>query len=196
MSENYRTLPYSKLEAGITYQRPRQQLPEVVRVDSPATNVMTDLTKVTAITIGPCANVDQAEQRMTASAVRLLLVTDQSHNILGLITLTDLRSEKPVKYQQEVGCKREDIFVRDIMTPQDQLEVLFMVDVVNAKVGDIVETLKRVGRQHALVVDLDEERRQMVRGIFSTKQISKQLGVNIETAEVAKTFAELEAALG
>ena len=196
MSENYRTLPYSKLEQGTTYQRPQQQLPEVVRADSPATDVMTDLTKVAAITIGPCANVDQAEQRMVASTVRLLLVTDQSHNILGLITLTDLRSEKPLKYQQSVGCKREDIFVRDIMTHQEQLEVLFMVDVVNAKVGDIIETLKRVGRQHALVVDLDEERRQIVRGIISTKQISKQLGINIETAEVAKTFAELEATLG
>lgn len=101
-----------------------------------------------------------------------------------------------MQYLQEVGGKREDIFVRDIMTPQEKLEALFMVDVVNASVGDIIETLKNMGRQHALVIDLDEDKRQVVRGIFSTKQISMQLGVDFQPTEIAKTFAELEAALG
>ncbi|MCW8957534.1 MAG: hypothetical protein OQL21_00655, partial [Gammaproteobacteria bacterium] len=135
------------------------------------------------------------EQRMIASSVRLLLVTDQANAILGIITSTDLQGDRPVKYLQEVGGKREDIYLRDIMTPADRIEVLYMVDVENARVGHIVETLKRVGRQHALVIDLDDDRQQVVRGLFSTKQISKQLGINIDPTEVAKTFAELEAAL-
>lgn len=195
MSDNYSALPYSGLTAGSTYHRPPQRLPERVTADSPAIDVMTDFTKVAAITMGPCATLDAAEQRMIASGVRLLLVTDQSNSILGIITSTDLHGDRPVKYLQEVGGKREDIFLRDIMTPADKLEVLYMVDVENAKVGHVVETMKRVGRQHALVVDLDDDKRQIARGIFSTKQISKQLGINIDPTEVAKTFAELEAAL-
>jgi len=195
MSENYNSLPYSNLTSGTTYQRPPQRLPERVTADSPATDVMTDFTKVSAITMGPCATLEAAEQRMIASGVRLLLVTDQSNAILGIITATDLQGDRPVKYLHVVGGKREDIYLRDIMTPADKLEVLYMVDVENAKVGNIVETMKRVGRQHALVVDLNEEKKQIVRGIFSTKQISKQLGITIDPTEVAKTFAELEAAL-
>lgn len=195
MSENYSPLPYSNLTGGTTYQRPPQRLPESVTADSPATDVMTDFTKVSAITMGPCATLDAAEQRMIASGVRLLLVTDQSNAILGIITATDLQGDRPVKYLHVVGGKREDIYLRDIMTPTDKLEVLYMVDVENAKVGNIVETMKRVGRQHALVVDLTEEKKQIVRGIFSTKQISKQLGITFDPTEVAKTFAELEAAL-
>ena len=195
MSENYSPLPYSNLNGGTTYQRPPQRLPDRVNADNPATDVMTDFSKVSAITMGPCATLEAAEQRMIASGVRLLLVTDQSNSILGIITATDLQGDRPVKYLQEVGGKREDIYLRDIMTPSDKLEVLYMVDVENAKVGDIVETMKRVGRQHALVVDLDEEKKQVVRGIFSTKQISKQLGITIDPTEVAKTFAELEAAI-
>jgi len=195
MSENYTSLPYQTLNTGSTYQRPPQRLPEKVTADSPATDVMTDFTKVAAITMGPCATLDAAEQRMIASGVRLLLVTDQSNAILGIITSTDLQGDRPVKYLQEVGGKREDIYLRDIMTAADKIEVLYMVDVENARVGNVVETMKRVGRQHALVVDLDDEKRQIVRGLFSTKQISKQLGINIDPTEVAKTFAELEAAL-
>ncbi len=195
MSTSFQALPYATLKSNVRYHRPPQRLPERVTSDSPATDVMSDLTKVAAITIGPCAKLDAAQERMIASAVRLLLVTDQHNSVLGLITTTDLQGERPMKYLQEVGGKREDIFVRDIMTPQDQLEVLFMDDVANARVGNVVETLKRVGRQHALVVDVDEGGHQRVRGIFSTKQISKQLGVEIQTTEIAKTFAELEAAL-
>lgn len=195
MSENYTSLPYHSLTSGTTYQRPPQRLPERVTADSAATDVMTDFTKVSAITMGPCATLEAAEQRMIASGVRMLLVTDQSNSILGIITATDLQGDRPVKYLQEVGGKREDIYLRDIMTPADRLEVLYMVDIENARVGHIVETMKRVGRQHALVIDLDENKKQVVRGIFSTKQISKQLGINIDPTEVAKTFAELEAAL-
>ena len=195
MPGSYSPLPYDQLEPDSTYHRPPQRLPERVGADSPALDVMTDLTKVAAITIGPCATIDEAQQRMIASAVRLLLVTDEHNRILGLITATDLQSEKPMQYLKEVGGKREDIFVRDIMTAQEKLEVLYMVDVIDAHVGDIVETLKRVGRQHALAVDLDENKHHIVRGIFSTKQIGKQLGIAIETTEVAKTFAELGAAL-
>lgn len=195
MSENYTSLPYHNLSTGTTYQRPPQRLPEKVTADSPATDVMTDFTKVAAITMGPCATLDAAEQRMIASGVRLLLVTDQSNAILGIITATDLQGDRPVKYLQEVGGKREDIYLRDIMTPADKIEVLYMVDVENAHVGNIVETMKRVGRQHALVLDLDDNKQQIVRGLFSTKQISKQLGISINPTEVAKTFAELEAAL-
>ena len=195
MSFDYRALPYSRLQPNASYRRPPQRLPERVDRGSPATDVMTDLTKVAAITIGPCATLEDAKQRMIASGVRLLLVTDRYNAILGLITATDLQSERPMQYIKEVGGKRDDIFLRDIMTPQEKLEVLYMVDVMKARVGDIVETLKHVGRQHALVVDLDQEEEQVVRGIFSTKQIGKQLGEEIETHEIAKTFAELEAAL-
>jgi hypothetical protein len=70
-----------------------------------------------------------------------------------------------------------------------------MDDVRLAKVGHIVATLKAAGRQHAMVVDHDEQGRQKVRGIFSASQIARQLGVVIQTTEIARTFAEVEAML-
>ena len=71
----------------------------------------------------------------------------------------------------------------------------------------MLETLRRVGRQHALVVDYDvipprrlidqPVTRTMVRGIFSISQAARQLGVGLPTGgEVARTFSEIEAALG
>jgi CBS domain-containing protein len=195
-TDNYEALSYSTLKADTTYHRPLQVLPERVQANSPATDVMTDFTRVAAITMGPCATINAAEQRMIASNVRLLLVTEQSNKILGIITLTDIQGDRPMKYLQKIGGgKREDIYLQDIMTSADKLDVLEMKDVEKVLVGDIVATMKRVGRQHALVVDSDSEGNQTLRGIFSTKQISRQLGIEINTAEIARTFAELEEAL-
>ena len=80
------------------------------------------------------------------------------------------------------------------MTPAERVEVLALADVEGARVGHIVETLRRCGRAHALVVDSDGDR-TMVRGIFSLSQIARQLGLPFQTSEVARTFAEIEAAL-
>jgi hypothetical protein len=85
--------------------------------------------------------------------------------------------------------------VGDIMTPAEHVEVLALADVEGARVGHVVETLKRAGRQHALVVESNGTR-SMVRGIFSVSQIARQLGLPLQTSEVARTFADIEAALG
>jgi len=55
----------------------------------------------------------------------------------------------------------------------------------------VLETLKARGRQHALVIE-NANGQQMVRGLLSLSQLCKQLGVNVETTEVAHTFIEIE----
>ena len=46
------------------------------------------------------------------------------------------------------------------------------------------------------VASVVPSKRSMVRGIFSISQIARQLGISLQsTGEVARTFAEIEAAL-
>ncbi len=195
MLSNYQSLSYVNVESDITYLRPAQLFAENVTAESPAIDVMTDFTKIAAVTMGPCETIDAAEKRMIASGVRLLLVVDQSNHILGLITLTDLHGARPMQYIQEAGGTREDIFLRDIMTKGSQVEALPMKMVALSRVGDIIETMKQSNRQHALVIDDDEDNQQIIRGIFSTKQISIQLGLVFKAKETREIFADLEAIL-
>ncbi len=195
MFDQYNALNQSPLEAGISYQRPPQDLPSNVTADRPAIDVMTDFRRVAAMTMGPCATLDAANQRMISTGVRLLLVTDQYNAVIGIITATDILSEKPMRYLQEVGGRREDILLRDIMTLQENIEVLDMQQVERASVGDIARTLMRAGRQHALVVERDGNGKTLIRGMFSSKQIGRQLDIHFEPTEIANSFAEVEAAL-
>ena len=196
MTRQYYPLTAHRLQAGARFHLPGQD-PDQVRIDSPALAVMTDLRRIPAATIDLEAPLDAANRFMIRRGVRLLLVTDDDRQVLGLITANDVLGEKPVKFALERGIKRQDIRVGDIMSPRERLDVLLYADLVQAEVGHVVATLKHSGRQHALVIDLNGNgEAQTVRGIFSASQIARQLGVAIQTTEVAQTFAEIGAALG
>ncbi len=195
MSQPYVPLTHTHISPHATYARPTPPSIQVT-ADSPAVEVMTDLQRVAAVTITPGASIDLANQRMIAGGVRMLLVLDEDRRVAGLITASDILGEKPLQHLRRRGGTFSDVLVSDIMTPQEQLDVLLLYDVLNARVGDIVATLTRFGRQHALVVERGaQEDAQKVRGIFSATQISRQLGTEVAPAEIATTFAALEAAL-
>ena len=190
--KRFSPLPVTLLEAGASFHRAQSQYPSNVTLDSPAQDVMTDLKKVRAITVEPTFSISAANMKMIHAGVRLLLVTNGVGTIIGLITATDILGEKPMQYMINAGGLYEDIQVQHIMTPREALEVLQMTDVAKAQVGNIVETLKRCGRQHALVVDADKKtNKTCVRGIFSSTQIGRQMGVKLDVYEVVHSFAEL-----
>ena len=195
MLRSYQPLPYAVLPSGVGYAQPTQPTLERVQLDSPATDVMTDLTRVTAVIVLAGDTVDEAFRRMVQRGVRMLLVADQDRKVLGVITANDISGEKPVQIAVQQGIHRDEVLVRNCMTPCASLQVLDLEQVRAAKVGHIVATLKQAGRQHTLVVERGAGNGARLRGIFSTTQIVRQLGITIQTNAVANTFAEIEAQL-
>lgn len=196
MHKKYAPLPYVLLNQEATFVTPSQHARAVTILDSPAREVMTDLSVVDAVTTTPFITLDSANKKMIRHGIRLLLVVDGKESVIGVITASDILGERPVKYMQEVSCTFSDILVKDIMTPLENIEILHLVDVERACVGDVLETLARTGRQHALVADIDEQTlKHRIRGIFSTTHISRMMNQRIELPEVASSFAEVELAL-
>ena len=195
MLRNYQPLPFVLLPPGTGYAQPMQTALDRVQLESPAVDAMTDLTRVSAVIVLAGDTVDEAHRRMVQRGVRLLLAVDQDRKVLGVITANDVLGEKPVQIAVQQGIHRDEVLVRDVMTPCASLQVLDLENVRAAKVGHIIATLKQAGRQHTLVVDRAEKGGLRLRGIFSTTQITRQLGMNIQTGGVANTFAEIEARL-
>ena len=192
MERAFDPLPIRELGAGAGFRRPTQAPAARVTPDSPALHVMTDLARVSPATIRPQAPLAGANQFMITRGVRLLLVVDERDIILGLITATDLLGERPMQVAAERSLRRDELSVADVMTPAAEIEVIALDDVEASRVGHVLETLRRLGRQHALVADADN----MVRGIFSISQIARQLGLALPSGgSVARTFSEIEAAL-
>lgn len=170
--------------------------PVTVNANSPAIEVMTDLNRIPPATVDPQASLQQANQAMILRGVRLLLVTEPNGRIAGVVTVRDLVGEKPVRVAQARHAKRDELEVQDVMTPLEDMEAIDMNDVVRSQVGHVVATLESCGRQHTMVVERAPSGQQMLRGIFSASQIARQLGVELTTHEVARTFAEIKSAFG
>ncbi|MDP4029264.1 MAG: CBS domain-containing protein [Gallionella sp.] len=195
MIKEYTPLKSFPLKVGSSFSRPVQVLPEQVKLNDPATNVMTDLSRVSVVSTHARTSMDMANAKMIRYGIRMLLVLDDNEQLAGLLTATDVLGEKPMRFLQNMGGTHADIMVRDIMTTQRELEVMKIDDVQHAKVGQIVATLKKSNRQHALVVAEGADGRQTVCGLFSITQIARQLGAQVHSFELARTFAEIEAVI-
>jgi CBS domain-containing protein len=206
MAWDYKPLPIHELGAGAGFRRPTQPPSARVTRDSSVLEVMTDLRRTSPATIRPQAPLSGANQFMITRGVRLLLVVDDQEIVVGVISAADILGERAMRVASERNMRRDELTVADVMTPTARVEVIEYSDLQSARVGHILETLRRAGRQHVLVVDHETVpsgnpaeptmQRPMVRGIFSLSQIGRQLGVTVQPGEVARTFSEIEVALG
>jgi len=169
--------------------------PMPVRIDSPALQVMTDLTRLPAALICRSAFVHEAHQAMIHRGVRMLFVTNDDRQLEGIITASDLLGERTMQAMNRYELKREELRVEHIMTTADALETIELAMVTRAEVGHVIATLQACGRQHAFVVDRNVAGRQIICGVFSATQIARQLGAPVHAGEIARTFAEIEAVI-
>src|SRR6266850_7418824 len=106
MERDYQPLPIRELGANAGFRRPLQPQAPRVTAESPAAQVMTDFTRVAPATIRPQAPLAGANQFMITRGVRLLLVTDDHENVLGIITATDILSERPMRAAIDRALRR------------------------------------------------------------------------------------------
>lgn len=192
----FKPLAISTLAPNTGYSRPFFYLQNQINASSSALEVMTDLRFIPAGTIRADIDIDTATQKMIARGVRSLLVVDSNDDVIGIITSRDLLGDRAATVMHRNGIPFADVTVRNIMTTGDCIEVLQLQDVLHACVGDIVETLKHSGRQHALVVEQESfSGKDIIRGIFSASQIARQLGVRAPAQEISETFAEIDRAM-
>lgn len=166
---------------------------KVVTPEDPAMAVMTDLRQVRAITIAPDNSIDFAVELMKHAGVRMLVVAGNDRQLAGLITVRDIMGEKPISIMSETRILRHEIQVQQIMTPLSHLDPFKFSDIEHATVKDVILKLKQAGRQHAIVVEPEENGQSYcLRGIFSSTQIGRQLGMEISADGPVQNFADFE----
>lgn len=193
--ERYAALPQVDL-AGFHCELAEVAQERRVGLGSAAIDVMTDLNRIPAASIDLSMSAAEAHRAMQMRGVRLLLVTDALRGVVGAVTAADFLGERPLRVARERGMRFDEVGVGQVMTTLDGMEAMRLDDVLRAEVGHVIATLRRSGRQHALVVEPVAAGRWRIRGIFSLTQISRQLGEPVPAStEVARNFAEIEAAI-
>lgn len=155
------------------------ELPEIVHLDDPALAVLIDFKLTKPPIVSPELPIDNALNEMKISGVHLMLVTNEDKNVIGLIGTEDILGEKPIKLIQERRINRHEILVKMVMTNESDIVAFDFETLRYARVGNVIKTLKELHQHYALVIKFNSENKLIVRGLFSTSQISKQLHMDI-----------------
>lgn len=176
----YEALTHITLDTNTSFIHPGT-LPELVHADDDASSVMVDFNKRPLFMIYPDQSIDIALQELKHHGIHMLLVVDKERRVHGLIATEDLLGEKPIKHMQERRLKHDEVLVKMVMQPIDQLLAIDKHELRNAKVGHVIMTLKEARQHYALVVDTNGDLPKVC-GLFSSFQISKQLHADVNSA--------------
>lgn len=179
MPSKFNPLNRIRLLENNRYSHP-PQLPEIVHYEDKALCLLTDFTKNQAFHVRSDVSIEIAKVEMRTCHVHLLLVVNEGSQVLGLITSEDLMGEKPIQMAKERKIHHEEVLVRMIMTPIDQILAIDIDELKHARVGDVIETLNLMRAHYALVIEvLPDQGMHIIRGMFAASQISRQLDKNI-----------------
>jgi CBS domain containing-hemolysin-like protein len=171
----YEKLPLVNINEEKLFTR-NQSLPELVYLDDPASLVMRDFNIESAHVISAQTPINTALKEMKIHDTHVLLITDEAHHLLGVISSEDILGEKPIKIIQSRRIDRSQIYVEMVMQTTDQIILLEASTITSAKIGNIVSTLREHDHEYALVVYKNEKNKHFeVSGLFNISQISKQL---------------------
>ncbi|WP_170221828.1 CBS domain-containing protein [Neptunomonas concharum] len=183
---NYRELKTILLDASDHIARPGT--PSEYTLDTPAINIMTDFERVQPLLMEKNVSIDDARSMMKRMHVRSILVIDKDENFRGLLTLADLESRLAMSIATSAGLKREDISIKEVMTPREKLHAVPLHEISHAKIGDLLQTLQHVGTPHILVVDTLKHE---IRGVIASSDIARRLKIPVDVSKRAASFSEV-----
>ena len=190
------SLPTFRFPQGTSIAQAQPPQHDVVTPQSPALDVMTDLTTVRAATVAPGSALAQAELIMIHQGVRLLFVVSSMPGVDGIITASDLHGERPMRLVHQRGVKYEELTVGDVMTPLSAINAVTYGALKDASVAEVIDTLLHSSQPHLLVIEhATTDTPLRIRGIISKTQVERQLGTQLMSSEIANSFAEIEQAL-
>lgn len=151
---------------------------------SSATLFYTDFDLSAPLTLDVTTSADVARLLMLKAHNNICLVVDDDEKVLGLVGLDEV-SDQAITACLDKNIRRDAITLGDVMVIKKSIQGLDIQDVKHADIQTIIEHLVSHGQQYCLVV---EPAKNIIRGVFSAKNISKKLGVDINIQDPSSFY--------
>lgn len=190
--DHFKPLPWIKFNRNVPCYLPKTAAYTPVDANSPALESMTDFRRVTPVTISRDVSLNEANKVMALCNVHCLLVVDAQRHLLGLVTEAGTKGHRPLAVAYKMGIRPSELTIGNVMIEKhDAAEVMHLTDVIHARVGNVLTTLKELSTPYCLVVDHDKEGDHVLCGLFSLAHIERQMGLESHFVPIAQTFSEI-----
>ena len=142
---------------------------------TPALALMTDFLVTAAVSIESSASLGEAERRILDCGVGLLIVLDEPPCVMGVIDTRDLRGERARWLSAQPERSPGELRVGDLVARLRELDVLSLTTLSTATPSQVLEALRRSGRDHLLVIEPSgTDVTGRLRGVVSLAQAEEQ----------------------
>ena len=117
---------------------------------------------------------------------RFALVLDASDRFVGIVAARDLFGRKSIKAAHDLGVAHGELNVEHLMQPLQQLPIITMGQLQRSRIGDVVATLQKSGRDFLLV----QQEGQWV-ALVASLTIVERTGESVQIHHHASSFAEI-----
>lgn len=160
--------------------------------DSPAIDIMLDLSRVEVPTIAHDAAIDEAHARMQRHQAQQLLVTDEHGRLSGLVTRREIIGGRRITLaMQQHDIPRSEVTTGMVQTPCEALHAMSLAQLERLSVGQLIETLRVSGDQYLLVTQGDRDQTPRLRGLVSAADIGRALKLDMTLLPEARSFADI-----
>lgn len=159
---------------------------KLTTLESPAINIFTDFKEHKALIIEGETKAVDAINLMAKAHVQMKIVVNNTNDFAGVITTKEL-SEQNIVAEVAKGVGRSEILVRDMMLPRENLYAFDINEIKNAKVQDVLVSLKNYKLSHCLVVDRQNHH---IRGVISSSDVARKLHLPM-TIDTKSSFNEV-----
>ncbi len=148
-----------------------------VRLTDPASCVVTDFAEEQAFTIADDRRADDASIAMFRWGVQTLLTLREDGIISGLLSSENIEGERIQRFlERHPDRAPEDIRVRDLLTPCEELPAIDWERIRSAPVSDLLRIIEASDCGYLLVLEATGGDSPVLRGLVSRVRLLRQLG--------------------
>lgn len=175
----YQPLKLVSLNHKVPSKSTKVSLPNIkLSLSSPASVLVDAFTDRKPVTVHADDGIQETLHVMNAMKTSVCLIENARHEIIGIVTKRDLMGQKAVAYATKTSTPFADLSVRDIMIPRASLYSISKETARAADIGDVVETLKRIGDTYILITE-EQVNRSEIKSVVSTEEINQLLETHL-----------------
>jgi CBS domain-containing protein len=157
-----------------------------------ATELLKDFNRKNPLTVRSSEDIHAIGEKLELSGETLCVVINRKEDVIGMLHMKDLIGSLPMSLASQRGSAIADLVAQDVMRPVWSLPTIGFNKLQNLTVDDLLSTFRELHSDYLLVTEtVAGEEGKVVRGLLCADELSRRLGVPVNTTPRPESFSDI-----
>jgi hypothetical protein len=157
-----------------------------------ATELLRDFNRQNPLTVRSSEDIHVIGKKLELSGETLCVVINRKEDVIGMLHMKDLIGSLPMSLASQRGSAIADLVAQDVMRPVRSLPAMGFNKLQNLTVDDLLSTFRELHSDCLLVTEtVAGEEGKVVRGLLCADELSRRLGVPVNTTSRPESFSDI-----